>query len=190
MATSKKAAHVREQLLTAKQKKLVVQFSRPFEPGTFTGYAIDVGPAFFLLASLNDGFEFEQYACLRLADVRHLESPAKRAKFYTKVRQLRGDKLPLKIKINLADRISILDSVHRSLVTVHREQVDPDTCKIGYMLSRSKTVLELLEIHPDAQWESEPTYVQINQITRIDLPGRYERALLSAGGEPQIPHPE
>ena len=98
-----------------------------------------------------------------------------------------GDTLPPKIKINLADRISILDSVYKSVVTLHREQLDPDTCKIGYILSRSKTVVELLEIDPDATWESEPTYLEINQITRIDLPGPYEHALLLAGGEPQFP---
>ena len=117
------------QLLTAKQQRLIVQFSRPFEPGTFAGYVIDVGPAFFLFASLDDGFVFDNYICLRLVDVRRLECPAKHAQFYAKVRKLRGDKFPRKIKVDLADRISILDSVNRSLVTLHRKQVNPDTCK-------------------------------------------------------------
>jgi hypothetical protein len=187
IVTLKKAAQVREQLLTAKQKKLIVQFSRPFEPGTFDGYVIGVGPAFFLLASLNDGFEFDQYALLRLADIRHLECPAEHAEFYKKVRKLRGDKFPARIKIDLTDTLSILDSVNTSLVTLHREQVDPDTCRIGYILSRSNTALVLLEIEPGAKWATEPTYIRINQITRIDLPGPYERALLLAGGDPQIP---
>src|SRR6266702_4686887 len=184
MATSTKSARVREKLLTARQKKLIIQFSRPFEPGTFSGYVIDVGPAFFLLAALNDGFEFEHYTCLRLADVRGLECPAKHTQFYSKVRQVRGDEMPAKIKINLADAASILDSVRNSLVTIHREKVEPDICNIGYMLYRDKAIVELLEIDSDAQWESKPTYFRINQITRIDLPGPYERALLSVGGEP------
>jgi hypothetical protein len=183
---SEKAANVRKQLLTAKQKKLIVNFRRPFEPGTFTGYVIGVGPAFFLLASLGEGFEFEQYTCLRIADIRGIECPAEHTLFYTKVRELRRDKFPFKLKVNLADRISILDSLHRSLVTLYREQVDPNACNIGYLLSRSKTVVQLVEINPDAKWESEPSYFPINQITRIDMPGPYERALLSVGGEPRI----
>ena len=184
---SAKSARVREQLLAAKQKKWIVQFSRPFEPGTFTGYVIDIGPKFFLLASFDDGFEFEEYTLLRIVDIRRLECPANYTQFYAKVRQLRGDKPPARIKIDLADTLSILDSLHNSLVTLHRELVDPDTCEIGYMLSRGKTVVELLEIDPNAQWESEPTYLQINQLTRIDLPGPYEKALLLAGGKPQFP---
>ena len=184
---SEKAAHIREQLLTAKKRKLIVNFFRPYEQGSLTGYVLDVGPAFFLLASLNEGFEFEQHSCLRLADIRRLECPAEHAQFYTKVRKLRGDRFPPKIKIDLANRIAILDSLHTSLVTLYREQVNPNACIIGSMLSRSKTVVQLLEIDPDAKWESKPSYFRINQITRIHLPGPYEHALLLAAGKPKIP---
>ena len=66
------------QLREAKSRKFIIQFSRPFEPGTFTGYVMDVRPKFFLLASLDDAIQFEQYTCLRIADIRRLEAPAKR----------------------------------------------------------------------------------------------------------------
>ena len=43
----------------------------------------------------------------------------------------------------------------------------------------------MLEIDPSAQWETEPTYYRLKEITRIDLPGPYENALLAVGGYPE-----
>ena len=79
--------------------------------------------------------------------------------------------------------LSIIDSLHRSLLTFHCENVSPDTCEIGKVMSANKSYVELLEIDPDAKWETEPSYIRLNQITRIDLPGPYEKALLLVGGE-------
>ena len=173
-----------ESLLHAKQKKLIVNFSRPFEPGTFTGYVLDVAPKFFLLASLNEALEFEHYTCLRVADVRSLQLPAKYAAFYTKARKLRGDKIPKRIKVDLTDAGSILRSLASSVVTVHLEQVAPDTCNIGVVTGAGKNDFELREIQPGARWSKRPTYHRLKEITRIDLPGPYERALLLVGGPP------
>ncbi len=173
-----------ESLLQAKQKKLIVQFSRPFEPGTFTGYVLYVAPKFFLLASLNEAFEFEQYTCLRVADVRSLQVPAKYAAFYTKARKLRGDKMPKGIKVDLTDAGSILCSLAPSVVTVHFERINPDSCNIGVATGAGKNDFEFWNIGPDAKWETRPTYFRLNEITRIDLPGPYERALLSVGVPP------
>jgi hypothetical protein len=70
------------QLREAQIKKLIIQFSRPFEEGSFIGYVIEIGAKFFLLAFLDDGLAFKQYSCLRIADIRNLEVPAKRESFY------------------------------------------------------------------------------------------------------------
>jgi hypothetical protein len=112
---------LRATLTTAQHKKLIVKFSRPFEPGTFTGYVMAVGAKFFLLAVLDDGLQFESYTCLRIADVQHLEAPAKHEALYKAARKLRGDKLPRKIKVNLTDAVSILRTLHPSVVTIHRK---------------------------------------------------------------------
>lgn len=171
-------------LLHAKRKKLIVQFSRPYEPGTFTGYVLDVAPRFFLLASLNEAFEFEHYTCLRVADVRSLQVPAKYHAVYSKARKLRGDKMPKRIKADLANASCILRSFETSIVTIHFERVAPDSCNIGVTTGISKTGFELLNIGPDAKWRTRPEYFRLNEITRIDLPGPYERALLLVAGPP------
>jgi len=69
---------------------------------------------------------------------------------------------------------------------IHREQVSPDTCIIGRTTSDNNVHFEFLEIDPDGKWESEPSYYRLNQITRVDLPGPYEKALLLVGGEPNL----
>jgi hypothetical protein len=171
-----------KKLLHAKQQKLIVNFSRRFEPGTFTGYVLDVGLKFFLLASLNEALEFEQYTCLRVADVRTLRVPAKYAAFYTKARKLRGDKMPKRIKVDLTGASSILRSFAPSLVTIHFENVAPDSCNIGIATSDNGIDFELWQIRPDAKWEKRPTYFRLDEITRVDLPGPYERTLLLVGG--------
>jgi len=186
MPASEKAAKIRERLVGAQRDKLIVQFARPFEPGTLAGYVIDVGPKLFLVALLGDDFNFAQYSCIRITDVRRLECPARYADFYNKVRRLRGDKMPPRIRVDLTEISSFVGSQSQSLLTIHREQTSPDTCEIGYALSMSNTALEFLEIGPGATWDSEPTYLRLNQITRIDLPGPYERALLLVGGQPRI----
>ena len=182
---SQKISEVATELRNALKKKLIVQFSRPFEPGTFVGYVMGVGPKFFVLASFGDGFAFEQFVCLRMKDVRRLECPAKRTAFYAAARRLRGDKLPRTPKLDLTDISSILHAAAPSLLAIHREKIDPDVCHIGFCLSDNKKFVELIEIDPDAQWESAASYYRLKDITRVDLPGPYEKALLAVGGYPE-----
>jgi hypothetical protein len=177
----------RAKLLHAKDKKLIIHFFSRFEHGSFTGFVLDVGPTFILLASLDDACAFENYTCLRIQDVRKLQSPAKYSEFYIAARKAGHQRMPRRIKLDLTDAASILQSAAPSLVTVHRDKHHPGTCQIGYSLSDNGTHLEMLEITPGAVWETEPTYYRLKQITRIDLPGPYERALLLVGGLPRNP---
>ena len=179
-------SRIAAQLREAHTKKIIIKFSRPYEDGTFTGYVLDVGAKFFLLAMLDDGFQFEQHTCLRIADVRNLEAPAKNESFYKAARKLRKDKMPAKIEVDLTTSATILRTLHPSVVTVHREMVSPDTCVIGRTINDNNIDFEILEIGPDAKWNSEPSYYRLNQITRVDLPGPYEKALLLVSGEPKF----
>jgi len=181
-----RASRVREQLLIAQKKKLIVEFAHSLERGRFFGFVMSIGPEFFALASLDEGFAFENYSCLRVKDVRRLQCPAKYADFYSTARKLRGDKMPRKIALDLSSIGSILASAVPSLLTIHHEKRAPDTCSIGYAISSDEKTLEMIEIAPGAKWESKPSYFRLKDITRIDLPGPYERALISVGGYPEF----
>jgi hypothetical protein len=72
------------------------------------------------------------------------------------------------------------------LVTIHREQVDPDVCCIGQVQGVSRGRVSLLEIGPDAVWEDTPEEYRIKEITRVNFGGDYEDALHLVGGEPSV----
>jgi hypothetical protein len=182
-----KRQHVLEQLEAALKDTSIIQFSRPFEQGTLCGYVQSIGTKFFLFALLNDGFEFVSHTCLRIRDVKDLQAPAKHEAFYKAVRKKRHDKAPPKIDVDLTDAASILRTLHPSVVTIHREKIRPGKCIIGRTMYDDGPDFEFLEISPDAKWETKPTYYRLKEITRIDLPGLYEKALLLVGGEPKFP---
>lgn len=174
----------RDKLLDAKQRDLIVKFSRPFEVGTFTGYVLGVGKQFFVIASLGDGFEHEQFIFLRVKDVRSLQSPAKHAPFYRAVRETRHDVLPSTPDVALDNARTILQSAGQVLVTIYREEQDAGICTIGYPVEFQSDGVTLIEISGDGEWDPEPTIHTYAGITRIDLPGPYELALTTVSGFP------
>jgi hypothetical protein len=70
------------------------------------------------------------------------------------------------------------------LVTIHREQVDPDVCWIGRVQGLDRGRVSLLEIGPDAQWDDFPEEYRVKEITRVNFGGEYEGALHLVGGDP------
>jgi hypothetical protein len=182
-----KREEVRELLEAAIKSKSIIQFWRPYDACSTCGYVQSIGEKFFLLAELGDGVEFLSHSCLRIQDVRKLQAPAKHEAFYKAVRKKRGDKAPPKIKVDLASPASILRTLHPSVVTIHREKAAPEYCIIGRTMSDNDKDFEFLEIETDATWETKPTYFRLKEVTRVDLPGPYEKALLLVGGEPAFP---
>jgi hypothetical protein len=175
------------ELLRARREKLLVKFSRPFEPGSFTGYVLDVGPKFFLLSVKgNDGERFNGYSCLRVEDVRGLEVPHPYASFHEAAQKKLGERRPRKPSISLGSLVDLIGSAARQfpLVTIHRERVDPKVCYIGRVFGIGREHVTLLEIGPDARWEKTPRTYRQQEITRVDFGGEYEKALYLVGGEP------
>jgi hypothetical protein len=183
----------RSRLTEALYYKLVVEFWGPYEPGSSQGYVLDIGPRFFLLGLIDENMKFNGYQCLRISDVRRLQVPHPYAEFVVAALRKRRENIRRKPNINLGSPSELLKSANRRfpLVTLHRERVNPETCKIGRVIGVTKSHLSLLEIGPDAIWEEEPTEVRLSEITRVDFGGSYEEALHIVGGKPKAPksHP-
>jgi hypothetical protein len=180
------------QLTEAMHKKALVKFWSPFEPGSTHGYVLDIGPRFFLLGLVGDNIRFNGFQCLRLSDVRRLRVPDPYAKFIIAALSKRGEIIQRKPRINLKSLPELLESANRlyPIATIHREKVDPDSCKIGRLLGIGKSHVYLLEIGPDAIWEEEPTEIALREITRVDFGGGYEDALYIVGGNPPPTKPK
>jgi hypothetical protein len=174
------------QLLLARRKRLLVRFSRSFEPGTVNGYVLDIGPQFFLLALVSDGLRFNGFQCFRLSDVRKLQVPDKYARFHESVLKKRRQGIPRKIPVVVKNLSELLLTANRAfpLVTVHRETVDPEVCSIGRVIDVRNGHVTLLEIGPDARWDNQPETYRLSEITRVDFGGDYEDALHLVGGAP------
>lgn len=175
---------VSSQLTQALRKRRLIRFKRRFEDATIRGYVLGVGPRFFLVALVTDRIWFDGFECFRIADVRNLK-PDPYKKFAETALRKRGEKIPLKIRLDLASIGKLLESAGRAfpLVAIHCEQIDPDVCWIGRILHVGSDAVSLLEIGPDAIWDKVPSEHRLKEITRINFGGDYENALYLVGGE-------
>ena len=177
----------RESLLLSVSPKVLVKFKRPFDKGGSTeGYILNRGPQFFLLALVGDDIRFNGFSCIRYRDVRGLEVPAEYAAFVEAALKLRNERIPGRPKVKLGTTSELLATAGRAfpIVTIHRENVDPDVCHIGRVVGVDKDKVGLLEINPDASWDSRPVAYRTREITRVDFGGSYEDALMLVGGSP------
>ena len=165
----------------------LVRFNRRFEEHTIQGYVLDVGPKFFLLALVSDRLWFDGFECFRIADVRKLR-PDPYGAFIEQALKKRGEKRPGKLRVTITSVQKILLTAGRAfpLVTIHREEIDPDVCWIGRILEVRPEVVKILEIGPDAVWETKPEEYRLAEITHVNFGGDYEEALYLVGGEPAV----
>ena len=71
--------------------------------------------------------------------------------------------------------------------SVHTEQTEPGICKIGRVRSVDDGSVKLIALDPDADWDDEVTEVPLADVTRVDIGGAYEEALLLVGGPCPVP---
>lgn len=181
----------RSQLTEALRNRLLVRFTRPFEPGTVNGYVLEIGPRFFLLALVSDGLRLNGYQCFRLSDVRQLCVPDKYAAFHEAALRKRGQRFPKKPSVSVSSLAELLLTAARAfpLVTIHQEKVDPSVCWIGRVTDVRDGRVTLREIGPDARWDAHLETYRLSGITRVDFGGDYEDALYSVAGAPKVGQP-
>jgi hypothetical protein len=172
-------------LVEAMRLRRFVRFSRRFEKSSIRGYVLDMGPRFFLLSLVSDRIRFDGFECFRVADVKGIR-PDPYNVFVESALKRRGERRPKKPRVNVKSIEDLLLSAGRAfpLVTIHREQVDPEVCWIGRILGVERGRVSLLEINPDATWDDNPTEFKLSEITRVNFGGDYENALFLVGGDP------
>ena len=171
-------------LREALRNRMLVNFTRPFEAGSVSGYVLDMGPRFFLVAAVEDAIRFNGFQCFRLCDVRELHVPHQYAGFAEAALKKRRERMPKKPRVIVARIEALLASANKAfpLVTIHEERVDPTVCWIGRVLKVDRGRVSLLEISPDATWDERPNEHELREITRVDFGGDYENALCLVGG--------
>jgi len=175
---------IRQHLRAAAASRTLVSLERRVEAGRALGYIVDFGPRWFVLSLVEEGIRFNGFHVFRFSDVSAVESPHPHTSFVESALRLRGERRPRKRRWDLSSVSRLIESASRyfPLVTLHRELVDPDVCHIGRVISVSERNVTLQEVTPDAEWENTLTKFTCSQITRVDLGGSYEAALLLVQG--------
>jgi hypothetical protein len=134
------------------------------------------------LSLVSDRLWFDGFECFRVSDVKKI-SLDPYAKFTEAALRKRGERKPRKPRVHVSSIEKLLRSAARAfpLVTIHQESKNPDVCHIGRVQRIRKGVVELLEIGPNASWDTAPTAYNLSEITRVNFGGDYEEALHLVG---------
>jgi hypothetical protein len=145
-----------------------------------SGVVVDFSDRLILINRFEwDPFIFNGYSIFRDCDVEQY-------RFFSRPTDWRKraiDKLGIKHNsfpdLCLTDWTSCITSIadNYPLMTVHIELKDPDICFIGFPLKVSSKEIVLDDLSSNCEWWKKPKRLKLNQITRIDFDGGYERAL-------------
>ncbi|PYF83278.1 MULTISPECIES: hypothetical protein [Marinomonas] len=154
-------------------------------PDSWTdGFVVDANEEMVLLQLVDDSVRLNGYQVLFLEDISDFAHPAPFNDFQKKVLSLRGEEV-VDPEVDLDDLAVMLIDISEEfgLVTLHREEVEPDSCEIGRVVRADSVTYELEEIGSDARWFDETFEYDLYDITRIEFGGAYEEALLMANDD-------
>jgi hypothetical protein len=151
-------------------------------PDSWTdGFVVDANEEMVLLQIVDDSVRLNGYQVLFLEDISDFAHPAPFNDFQKKVLALRDEKM-VDPEVELLDLAVLLIDISEEfgLVTLHREEIEPDICEIGRVIRADAVTYELEEIGSDARWFDDTFEYDLYDITRIEFGGAYEEALLLA----------
>ncbi|MCW8356462.1 MULTISPECIES: hypothetical protein [Marinomonas] len=154
-------------------------------PDSWTdGFVVDANEEMVLLQLVDDSVRLNGYQILFLEDISDFAHPAPFNDFQKKVLSLRGEEV-VDPEVELDDLAVLLIDISEEfgLVTLHREEIEPDSCEIGRVIRADAVTYELEEIGSDARWFDETFEYDLYDITRIEFGGAYEEALLMANDD-------
>ncbi len=152
--------------------------------GWTDGFVVDANEEMVLLQLVDDSVRLNGYQILFLEDISDFAHPAPFNDFQKKVLSLRGEEV-VDPEVELDDLAVLLIDISEEfgLVTLHREEIEPDSCEIGRVVRADAVTYELEEIGSDARWFDETFEYDLYDITRIEFGGAYEEALLMANDD-------
>jgi len=177
-------------LTAARAGGQVVRLRRRGPLHDLDGYVLDVGRTLVLVAWVADGIWLDGWTVVRLRDVRRV-ALLSNGPFIDAALRLRGQwpPRPPEEVLDLGSRRGLLLSLARErLLAVHREHRRPGTCVIGVLRAVGGGELQMVEVTPKAQWEVRRRSRRLRHVTRVDIGGSYEAALLSVAGPAPSPH--
>lgn len=142
------------------------------------GFVVDGSDEFLLLQLVDDRIKLNGYSLIRVSDITELNTEVEHASFIEKALEIRKSSPTRPVLVDLTDINTILTSISENfpLLTVHREEHDPETIHVGEVESIADKTVLINEMNPDAKWDG-TRRIALEEITRIDFDGGYETAL-------------
>lgn len=173
------ATNIKNAIEDAQARGEIIRVYREgLEDGWADGFVAGIGPDFFALQLIDMSCRIDGFSCLRYCDVTDLVVPGPHAQFLERALLARGQTPCGGLAIDLTSLPTLIQSAGKAfpLVTIHYEKED-EACYIGRVQSVTASEVHMLDISPDAQWNSMPTVRSLSGITRVDFGGAYEEAL-------------
>lgn len=174
-------------LQLAREELHAVEIIRDGDFDDIEGFIVDIGRQWVLLAVLDPMIVLDGFAALRIEDI-HAVNVQNNSDSIRQALELRGlwPPSPPQAPVALSDVRALLSSAAGAspTVTMHLDETDPDCCYIGALRDMDTNHVALLEVTPSAEWDPEPTLYLLDEVTRVDIGGKYEEALFAVAGPP------
>lgn len=145
----------------------------------YDGFVLDANEEMVMLQLVDDNVHLNGYQILFLEDISDLVHPAPFNDFQKKALELREEVVePPVIELKELGQLLLDITEEYGLITLHREELEADSCEIGRILKVDEVSFELEEIGSDARWFDDTYEYDLYDITRIEFGGSYEEALL------------
>jgi hypothetical protein len=153
------------------------------------GFVVATSPAWTLLARLiPDTMQLDGYVAIRTRDVSRVRVwVGEPETFAIRALQRAGEwppAVPDPFPLDSTASVLAAAATMAPLVHLETEVADPDRAMIGRVLRIAGDEVLLREIDAEAEWDPEPTAYPLDDVTLVDVGGRYDAALYAVGGEP------
>lgn len=148
------------------------------DPSTEHGFVVGIGQKWVLFHAVRDGFTLDGYQAVRRRDLARARREPRR--FTERLLELRGAApvVPAGIGLDRTRDLVRSGTARFRVVTVHPEYDDQGICYVGAAGRLGDATFDLWELTPEAEWLSKRQRHRYRSISRVDLDGGYERALL------------
>jgi len=149
------------------------------------GFVVGVDRSWALLHLVRD-VDLIGWSAVRLDTIRDVEHQDHG--FLGRALALTGAR-PGMLDVDLSDLPPLLRSAARRfpILTLYTEARDPSVCAIGRPQRIGARSVTFLDISSEAEWADDTRGIRLDDVTRVDLGGRYEDVLHRLAGYPPIP---
>lgn len=178
----------RARLLSALQGQVMVRIVRsPKHADNIDGFIVAVGKRWAVLQATREGGYFDGYSAFRLADLKEVKPLDDFSHDFAQTLPTWPPRCPDGLELDSAESVIRSMGAQSDLVGIEQER-RRSAIWIGQVDEVTSKWTWLLEVRPDASWQSAPLGYKNKRITLVSVDSMYQQALAAiAGPSAQLP---